>query len=119
MLQTNLVVGYFSKWYVIPGLFLLALLIGILSGSYPAWFLASFMPVKVLYGKLKLGLSNARLRSILVIFQFMISIALILGSMIIYKQIHYMINKDLGFDKEQLLVIRRMDAVQKKIIPFK
>jgi putative ABC transport system permease protein len=119
MLQTKLVVGYFSKWYVIPGLILLALLIGILSGSYPAWFLASFMPVKVLYGKLKLGLSNARLRSILVVFQFMISIALILASMIIYKQIYYMINKDLGFDKEQLLVIRRMDAVQKKIIPFK
>jgi putative ABC transport system permease protein len=119
MLQTNLVVGYFSKWYVIPGLIFLAFLIGILSGSYPAWFLASFMPVKVLYGKLKLGLSNARLRSVLVVFQFMISIALILGSMIIYKQIYYMINKDLGFDKEQLLVIRRMDAVHKKIIPFK
>jgi putative ABC transport system permease protein len=119
MLQTNLVVGYFSKWYVIPGLILLAFMIGILSGTYPAWFLASFMPVKVLYGKLKLGISNARLRSILVVFQFMISIALILGSMIIYKQIHYMINKDLGFDKEQLLVIRRLDAVHKKIIPFK
>jgi putative ABC transport system permease protein len=119
MLQTNLVVGYFSKWYVIPGLILLAILIGILSGSYPAWFLASFVPVKVLYGKLKLGLSNARLRSALVVFQFMISIALILGSMTIYRQIYYMINKDLGFDKEQLLVIRRMDAVHKKIIPFK
>jgi putative ABC transport system permease protein len=119
MLQTNLVVGYFSKWYVIPGLVLLALLIGILSGSYPAWFLASFMPVKVLYGKLKLGLSNVRLRSVLVVFQFAISIGLIMGSMIIYKQIHYMINKDLGFDKEQLLVIRRMEAVQKKIITFK
>jgi putative ABC transport system permease protein len=119
MLQTNLVVGYFSKWYVIPGLILLAFLIGILSGSYPAWFLASFVPVKVLYGKIKLGLSNVRIRSILVVFQFMISIALILGSIIIYKQIHYMVNKDLGFDKEQLLVIRRMEAMHKKIIPFK
>jgi len=119
LLQTNLSVGYFSKWYVIPGFILLALLIGIMSGSYPAWFLASFMPVKVLYGKLKLGLSNVRIRSILVVFQFAISIALILGSMIIYKQIHFMINKNLGFDKEQLLVIRRMEAMQKKIIPFK
>jgi putative ABC transport system permease protein len=119
MLQTNLIVGYFSKWYVIPGLIILAFLIGILSGSYPAWFLASFMPVRVLYGKLKLGLSNARLRSVLVVIQFAISIWLILSSMIIYRQIHFMINKDLGFDKEQLLVIRRMDAVNKKIIPFK
>jgi putative ABC transport system permease protein len=119
MLQTNLVVGYFSKWWVIPGLIVLAFLIGILSGSYPAWFLASFVPVKVLYGKLKLGLSNVRLRSVLVVIQFLISIALILGSIIIFRQIHYMINKDLGFDKEQLLVIRRMEAVNKKIIPFK
>jgi putative ABC transport system permease protein len=119
MLQTKLVVGYFSRWYVIPGLILLALLIGVLSGSYPAWFLASFMPVKVLYGKLKLGLSNVRIRSVLVVLQFSISILLILSSLIIYKQIHFMITKDLGFDKEQLLVIRRMEAVQKKILPFK
>ena len=71
MLQTNLRVGYFSRWYVIPGLILLALLIGFFSGSYPAWFLASFMPVKVLYGKLKLGLSNTRIRSMLVVIQFL------------------------------------------------
>lgn len=119
MLQVQLNVGYFSRWYVIPGLVLLAAMIGIFSGSYPAIFLASFMPVKVLYGKLKLGLSNARIRSMLVVFQLAISIILILSSIIIYRQIHFMVNKDLGFDKEQLLVIRRMDAVNKKIIPFK
>jgi putative ABC transport system permease protein len=119
MLQTKLTVGYFSRWYVIPGLILLALIIGFFSGSYPAWFLASFMPVKVLYGKLKPGLSNARIRSVLVVIQFSISIILILSSVIIYKQIRYMINKDMGFDKEQLLVIRRMDGLQKKIKPFR
>jgi putative ABC transport system permease protein len=97
----------------------LVILVGILSGSYPAWFLASFVPVKVLYGKVKLGLTNVRLRSVLVVLQFAISIWLILSSMVIYQQIHFMINKDLGFDKEQLLVIRRMEAVNKKIIPFK
>ncbi len=119
LLQTNLKVGYFSRWYVIPGLLLLTAFIGLLSGSYPAWFLASFMPVKVLYGKLKVGLSNTVVRSILVIFQFFFSIALIITSLIIYKQINYMLNKDMGFDKEQLLVIRRADALQKKIISFK
>lgn len=118
-LQVDLHVGYFSRWYVIPGLILLATLIGLFSGSYPAWFLASFMPVKVLYGKLKIGLSNARIRSILVVFQLAISIWLILSSLIIYKQIRFMVNKDLGFDKEQLVVIRRMEALQKKILPFK
>ncbi len=119
MLQTNLKVGYFTRWYVIPGLLLLTVFIGLFSGSYPAWFLASFMPVKVLYGKLKVGLSNTVIRSILVIFQFFFSIALIITSLIIYKQINYMLNKDMGFDKEQLMVIRRADALQKKIIAFK
>lgn len=119
LLQVQLSVGYFSRWYVIPGLIILAMLIGIFSGSYPAMFLASFMPVRVLYGKLKLGLSNARIRSFLVVFQLAISIFLILSSIIIYKQIHYMVNKDLGFDKEQLLVIRRMEALSRKIPAFK
>jgi putative ABC transport system permease protein len=119
LLQVELKVGYFSRWYVIPGLILLAILIGVFSGSYPAMFLASFMPVKVLYGKLKVGLSNARIRRILVVFQLAISIVLILSSIIIYKQIHYMVNKDLGFDKEQMVVIRRMDAMHKQIVPFK
>jgi putative ABC transport system permease protein len=119
MLQTSLQVGYFSRWYVIPGLLLLTVVIGILSGSYPAWFLASYMPVNVLYGKLKSGGSNTLLRSILVVFQFVFSIALILSSLVIYKQIQYMLTKDMGFDKEQLLVIRRADALQKKITAFK
>jgi putative ABC transport system permease protein len=119
MLQTNLKVGYFSRWYVIPGIILLTLFIGLFSGSYPAWFLASFAPVKVLYGKLKTGVSNTRIRSILVIVQFTISIILIMSSFVIYKQIHFMINKDLGFDKEQLMVIRRADGLRKKIKPFK
>jgi putative ABC transport system permease protein len=119
LLQVSLKVGYFSRWYVIPGLVLLALVIGFFSGSYPALFLASFKPVSVLYGKLKMGLSGARIRSILVVLQFTISIILILSSLIIYKQIRYMINKDLGFDKEQLLVIRRADALKKQIRAFK
>jgi putative ABC transport system permease protein len=119
MLQTNLSVGYFSRWYVIPGLLLLTLFVGFFSGSYPAWFLASFAPVKVLYGKLKVGLSNTIVRSSLVIFQFVFSIALILSSLVIYKQIQYMLKKDMGFDKEQLLVIRRADAIKKRIGPFK
>lgn len=119
LLQVQLKVGYFSTWYVIPGLLLLTLLVGFFSGSYPAWFLASFMPVKVLYGKLKTGTSNTLVRSTLVVFQFIFSIALILSSLVIYKQIHYMLNKDMGFDKEQLLVIQRAEALQKKLQTFK
>jgi putative ABC transport system permease protein len=119
MLQTHLSVGYLDHWYVIPGFILLAMIIGLLAGSYPAWFLASFIPVKVLYGKFRTGMSNIRIRSVLVVSQFTITIWLILCTIIVYRQIHYMINKDLGFDKEQLLIIRRMEGVQKKIVPFK
>jgi putative ABC transport system permease protein len=119
MLQTSLKVGYLTRWYVIPGLIALAIIVGLFSGSYPAWFLASFKPVKVLYGQLKLGMSNARIRSVMVVVQFTISIILILSSLIIYKQIHFMLNKDMGFDKEQLLVIRRTDALKKQMKSFK
>lgn len=119
LLQTDLTVGYFSRWYVIPGIVALTLLVGFLSGSYPAWFLASFIPIKALQGKLKLGATNVRLRSVLVVFQFLVSIFLIMSSFVIYKQIHYMINKDMGFDKEQLLVISRTDGLNKKIKSFK
>jgi len=119
MLQTNLRIGYFSRWYVIPGIILLALFVGLFSGSYPAWFLSSFIPVRVLYGKLKTRSGGTRIRSILVVVQFTISIILIMSSFVIYKQIRYMINKDLGFDKDQLVVIRRTDSLQKKIKAFK
>lgn len=119
MLQVNLRVGYFTRWYVIPGLVLLTIIIGFFSGSYPALFLSSFMPVKVLYRKSRHGVSNVWVRSMLVVFQFTISIFLIISSFVIYRQINYMVNKDLGFDKEQLLVIRRADGIRKQIIPFK
>jgi putative ABC transport system permease protein len=119
LLQTKLVMQYFDRWYTLPGLLILAILIGIFSGSYPALFLASFKPVSVLYGKLKLGLSNVQIRRGLVVLQFVITICLIFSSLIIYRQIQYMVNKDLGFDKEMQFVISRTDALRKKISSFK
>jgi len=119
MLQLQLSVGYFSRLYVIPGLITLALAVGILAGSYPALFMSSFVPVKVLYGRAKTGYSNLTLRSTLVVIQFAISIGLILSSLIIYRQIRYMLEKDMGFDNEQLMVIRRTDSLAKKISGFK
>ncbi|MBN1414108.1 MAG: ABC transporter permease [Bacteroidales bacterium] len=119
LLQVKLSINYFSEWYTIPALILLAVIIGIFSGSYPALFLASFKPVSVLYGKLKLGISSVHIRSMLVIFQFIITISLILSSLVIYRQIQYMINKDLGFNKEMLFVISRTDALRKRIVSFR
>ncbi|UCE66418.1 MAG: ABC transporter permease, partial [Candidatus Zixiibacteriota bacterium] len=94
--------------------FLLAILaisigVGILAGSYPAFFLSAFSPIRVLKGNLRAGSARSGLRSVLVIGQFIISITLIAGTFFIYKQINYMKNKKLGFDKEQLMVLPELD----------
>lgn len=109
--QLSLSLDYLGDWYVIPGLLLFALLIGLLAGSYPAFFLGSFKPVAVLSGKIEKGARSGFLRRILVIIQFGISIFIILGTLVINRQMKYMINKDLGFNKEQMLVIQRFGVV--------
>jgi putative ABC transport system permease protein len=95
--------------WLIPGLIGLALFVGLLAGSYPALFLSAFRPAQVLKGNLKAGSVHSRLRSILVVSQFLISISLIIGTGIILSQIKFMKNKSLGFDKENVLVVEIMD----------
>ncbi|MCX6640247.1 MAG: ABC transporter permease [bacterium] len=83
----------------------LALLVGILAGSYPALLLSSLRPIKTLKGSFVPGASRSHSRSALVIFQFIISIALIAGTITIYSQLHYMKNKDVGFNKEHVIIL--------------
>jgi len=109
--QISLSLNYFSDWYIVPSLLIFAVVVGLLAGSYPAFILASFKPVAVLTGKLEAGISSSRLRSILVVFQFGISIFIIIGTMVISRQLNYLINKDLGFYKEQLVVLQRFGTV--------
>ncbi len=111
LINLDLHIDYFGKWYVIPGLLLLCIVIGFMSGSYPAFFLASFKPVAVLSGKLEAGTKSGFLRSMLVVVQFGISVFIIIGTIVIYQQLNYMLNKDLGFDKDQILVIQRFGEV--------
>jgi putative ABC transport system permease protein len=110
----ELSIGLSHKPWLVPVLLGFSLLIGVGAGLYPAFFLSSFRPVRVLKGGAESGRGKRRLRSVLVVFQYTISIMLIIGTISIYRQIHYMKNAKLGFNKEQVLVIPRMSEAMKK-----
>ncbi|MCD4736175.1 MAG: ABC transporter permease, partial [Bacteroidales bacterium] len=119
LLGVQLEVHYFSDWYFIPAIIAGSLIIGLISGSYPAFYLSSFNPYMVLKGKKTESRSKWKLKSVLVVLQFSISIILIIGTLIMFRQIRFMLNKDLGFNKEQVLVIRRAVTIDNKIKSFK
>ncbi|UCB53385.1 MAG: ABC transporter permease [Candidatus Zixiibacteriota bacterium] len=117
---SQLDVNYVKTWWVVPGLVCLALAVGVAAGSYPAFFLSSFRPVNVLKGDFMAGAVNLRFRNLLVVTQFVISIALIIGTITIYQQIAFMKDKELGFDKEQVLVTPDVgDVTQQSIRSIK
>jgi len=94
----------------ILSLIVLILLVGISSGAYPAFVLASFNPIEVLKGTLNPGSMSKNMRGVLVVIQFTISIVIIIGSIIVYSQLNFVTKKDIGFKKENLIVIRRSDS---------
>lgn len=89
-------------WLILLGL---TVITGVISGSYPALFLSSFNPVKVLKGTLKLSAGNALFRKGLVVFQFALSIILIVGTIVVSKQVNYIQTINLGYDRENLIYI--------------
>jgi len=119
LLGSKVQLSLFGNWYNIPALIGFSLIVGILAGSYPAFYLSSFKPHSVLRGKIRDGIKNGRFRSILVSVQFLISIVLIIGTMIMYRQLKYMLNKDVGFNRENLLVIQQAGAIGDRVKTFK
>ena len=111
LVNIELSTSYLETWYLVPGMVLLVVLVGLLAGSYPAFFLSSFKPVAVLSGELGRGMKSGWLRRILVVLQFGISIGIVICTLVVYQQTRYMLSRDPGYDRNGLLVIERIGAI--------
>ncbi len=119
MINKSLSFGQINNLPGIASVIFLVVFIGIASGFYPAFVLASYNPVEVLKGTMNPGSMSKRLRWILVVFQFTVSIIIIIGSIIVYNQLNLLTRKDLGFDKENMIVVRRVDAFWQQADAFR
>ena len=104
---------------MLSGMIAIFLIVSLLAGSYPAFYLTSFNPVDVLKGKVKSGMKSKGVRSALVVVQFTISITLIISTMIVYNQLSYLQEKNIGLDKQNVLILRNTRRLATNMDAFK
>ena len=117
--QANITMSFLSDYKIWLSLVGLIVITGLVAGSYPAFYLSAFQAIKVMKGNFSNHISAVGIRRSLVVFQFVLSVALIAGIIIIYSQLKYMQHKDLGFDKGQKLIFNfYTDDTRRKIQSF-
>lgn len=112
----QLIIDYSLTFFIV--LIGIAVIVGFLAGTYPAFALSSFNPISVMKGNFSSNKTGTLLRNGLVVFQFFISIVLITGTLVVTEQMTYMQNKSLGYDKEHILVVESVFALQDKVPTF-
>ena len=103
--------GYLFRPVMLCSLVALMVFVGLLAGSYPAFVLSAFKPVDVLKGRIAMGFKGSRLKNALVVFQFVISIILIISTIVIYSQLGYIRERDIGFDRHHVLVLNNTGSL--------
>ncbi len=119
LIQMKLNFALFGHSWILPILILFAIVIGILSGAYPSFVLASFRPIAVLRGSTRSGNRKSVLRSMLIVMQFTVTVVILLGTVVVNRQLVFMQKKDPGFGKERVLVLHRSDVLGDQIDAFK
>lgn len=107
-----------ALWFL-PSLLVATLVIGLLAGLYPAFYLSGFEPIETIKGKMAKGQKRQGLQNRLIVFQFTTTIILIVGTITIHRQMNFILNKDVGFDKDQIVLLQGIQTIGDKIPTLK